>query len=386
MKILILTSNYPSIESPSSGSFVKSQVDLLKEFGHDVFVGVVKNNVFGKKKIFQFIWSFFYPKKIQLNENQVYNIEIQSLNIFNKIIFNRIKKRSINFIRNYDIIHAHDPIWAGYFANYLKLKKNKDYIITSHIPNILSNNSNYDLLKYKIFENASLIFTVGNQDYRMFKAMFKSKKVINIGNYIDEKIYNPKNRINKDSVFTITTITSTSLRKDIPAFLKYVEILLNNSIFQETKININLIVAIVNDNYSLEELYVDIEKFNLRGKVNVLLNQPKNNVTEILKSTNLTISTSYYETFGLTLAESISMGIPVISVRNGESEDFIVEGVSGFVVNNEEYEIMVLITEKIMNKKIKIDFQKCHNSILKDYGSKAFINKLELGYKKLTND
>jgi glycosyltransferase involved in cell wall biosynthesis len=376
MNILILTSNYPTIHSPSSGSFVESQVNLLKSRGHSVDVLICNFQKTPRRNPIKSAFSLFLKSKVTL-QNQTY-LDINYINIGAKIYSQRFEFINTEKIKSYDIIHAHDCIWAGYLTLLIGKKYKINYVVTSHVPFVINNNWLNFKLSYKVLYNSKLIFTVGQQDKNMLSCVLQAERIQLLGNFIDEEIYYPSAKKIKDK-FIISSIASTSLRKNIPLFISLIELIKNeNKVVKEFKVK--LVLAEVPDGINIEQIKCLIEKNGLDDIIELKYNLPQKDILEIYKETDLYVSTSGLETFGMTIAEALSMDIPTVAIKNGASEDFIqLDSGSVFL----ETEIHDMAQKIIMHINGEITSKESHEYIKSNFGKDAFYTKLMSGYKSI---
>lgn len=376
MNILILTSNYPTSHSPSLGSFVESQVSLLKSIGHSVDVLICNFQKTPRRNPIKLAIGLFQKSKVEL-QNQTY-LNLNYVNLGTKIYSQQFEFINREKITSYDIIHAHDCIWAGYLSLLLKKKYKTNYAITSHVPYIINDNWLNFKLSFNILNNAKLIFTVGQQDKNMLSCVFPADKIQLLGNFIDEQIYYPSAK--KDNgKFTISSIASTSLRKNIPLFISLIGLVKNaNKAVKDFKAI--LVLAEVSDGITIEQIKCLIEKNGLDNIIELKLNLPQKEIIEVYKETDLYVSTSGLETFGMTIAEALSMDITTLIIKNGASEDFM-STVSGSVFL--ETEIQDMAEKIIMHINGEISFKESHDFIKSNFGKDAFYSKLMTGYQFL---
>ena len=376
MNVLILTSNYPTSHSPSSGSFVESQVSLLKSRGHSVDVLICNFQKTPRRNPFKLVLGLFQTSKVEL-QNKTY-LDINYINIGTKIYSQQFEFINSEKITSYDIIHAHDCIWAGYLSLLLKKRYKIKYGITSHVPYIINDNWLNFKLTFDILNNAKLIFTVGQQDKNMLSCVFLAEKIQLLGNFINEEIYNPTAKKDKDK-FTISSISSTSLRKNIPLFISLIGLVKNaNKAVKDFKVI--LVLAEVSDGITIEQIKCLIEKNGLNDIIELKLNLPKKEIIEVYKETDLYVSTSGFETFGMTIAEALAMDIPTVIIKNGASENFIpIDSGSVFL----ETEIQDMAEKIIMHINEEISYKESHDFIKSNFGKDTFYTKLMTGYQFL---
>ncbi|MCX6210284.1 MAG: glycosyltransferase [Bacteroidetes bacterium] len=396
-KILLIASWYPTIEKPQSGIFIHQQAALLTQ-KYDVKVLVCNPIIVGRKG---FIKDFFVaPKKI---ENSIFivdkNLELLEYNVKEyvflgeetryKIIFSSYLFYLKRLFANWkpDIIHAHDPLLAGVLANYISSYSNIPFVLTSHNPLFINTRSCYiNKLVLNSFIKADKLLTVGNQDKRILDSLINTKfKTITLGNVVDTGTFNPIKKIkNEKSKFKIINISSTSLRKDIPTFLRAINYYIENYDVSKKNIEVLLIVSEVMDGYSFKEMYIDIESLGLKNITRILSNVKYHTViaNEMLDS-DVFISTSYYETFGIAVAEAISAGIPTIAVDNGAVRDFVSHKENGLIVEMGDYESIANYVNKIETKEIVFDEKKMHNSIAAKFSKDVYLEKLMTIYSNV---
>lgn len=375
-RVLIITSNYPTKHSPSSGSFVASQVNLLKSRGHSVDVLICNFQKTQRRNPIKLALSLFQKSKALIH-NQTY-LDINYINIGDKMYSQKFEFINPEKIKSYDIIHAHDCIWAGYLSLLIAKKYKIEYAITSHVPLIINDNWLNFKLSYKVLYNSKLIFAVGQQDKNMLSCILPAERIQLLGNFIDEEIYYPSIKKVKDK-FTISTIVSTSLRKNIPLFISLIELIKNeNNAIKEFKVK--LVLAEVADGITIDQIKYLIEKNSLDDIIELKLNLPQKEIIEVYKETDLYVSTSRLETFGMTVAEALSMDIPTVIIKNGASEDFIpIHSGSVFL----ETEIQDMAQKIIMHINGEIISKESHEYIKSNFGKDAFYTKLMSGYKSI---
>ncbi len=392
-KLLLITSWFPIAEKPQSGIFFQQQAILLSK-QYDVKVLVCNSNRVGRKG---FIKSFFKKPNPEFEYIKSTQFEVIDFNILEFVFLNE-KNRFKNMFNNFnkqlkqlfktwkpDIIHAHDAWFAGVIANKISSETGVPYILTNHTPLFINTSSSLvNTLLLNAIANANQLTTVGNQDKRIFESILALKnKAITIGNIIDTDLFNPLNKEkNSTDSFKIVHITSTSIRKDIPTFLKAIHHYIKD--YSTTKkLEVLLIASQINDGYSIDLLKKDIEVLDLKNIVTVKSNMPNTAVAKELAASQLYISTSYYETFGVSVAEAIAMGIPTIVVDNGAARDFVNDFENGLIAETGDYKKIAFYIDKIATNEIVFDESKMHESIASKYSKEAFLNKLNKVYESV---
>ena len=285
--------------------------------------------------------------------------------------FHHKKKRDVNFeqisnaIHTYlqqinwkpNLIHVHDLDDAGSVAIELNKKYSYNYVLTQHnsiLSSVHALNSNYS--KYSdIFIKSSGNAFVSRIENLLWIRAGLVKDVNTIGNFINEEVFYPSNKNISCSKLNLVSVTATSWIKNNSLLLKSVSLLLGKIDF-----TFNMVIAdYYQDRETIENLKELISEYNLTEHVKIHLNiANRKQMANIYRKSDVFISTSNYETFGVALAESISCGCFGISLMNGGSLEIINDGVNGFLLS----EIEILNLEQVIKK---IDFFDYYKNISK---------------------
>lgn len=88
---------------------------------------------------------------------------------------------------------------------------------------------------------------------------------------------------------------------------------------------------------ALSELNEAIERMNLRGKVNILVNEPSSKLIEALSKAKVLLHTQPSEAFGMVVVEAMAAGcVPVVPISGGPWNDILdrKQGVYGFAYHD----------------------------------------------------
>ena len=91
--------------------------------------------------------------------------------------------------------------------------------------------------------------------------------------------------------------------------------------------------------------------------------------------TNVLVSTSIAETFGLTLREAMAVGRPVIATANGGIDDDIFD-FNGVKVPIRDYKAVADALISIINGQRSYDAREIREYIVSKYGRKAYLTKM----------
>ena len=125
---------------------------------------------------------------------------------------------------------------------------------------------------------------------------------------------------------------------------------------------INLMALLKNRNWTLEiygdgedkeELALSIIKLGLSNNIFLMGNHPK--IEDVYINADLMLMTSRWEGLPMVIPEAMSFALPVIAFdcETGPRE-FILNGVNGFLVKDDDLNQYIVVLEKVLNSKIDI--------------------------------
>lgn len=347
MKILVVPSWYP----PMGGRFFKIQAEALARLGHQVDVLILH-----EKGITQKVNTKINAEKSNLiNEISNTYYRIPKLNFLNKILFVRkFKKMLVSFIKNNkpDVIHVHSSIWAGVVVSDVAQKYNIPYVITEHYSHFLEKEFPLpytDKVQFiYAFKNSFKIICVSTAlKNAIINLKNKSKKIVVIPNIVDSNFFNNIPTIRKNKDFTFISVGELSPLKGFDILLKA---------FSKIK-NKKCKLVIVGQGNGLHILKAQAIKLNIQNNVEFVGFKSKENLLEEYNKAHVCISSSRIETFGVTLIEALSCGLPIIATNSGGPLDIVTKG-NGYLAENENanslHEKMELMLENYDNFDAKL--------------------------------
>lgn len=357
MKILIIPSWYKSESNVMSGSFFKEQAFMLLKRGHNVkivYPHTIKTNHVKNTQLQElyndglFEWHIrFYSSKYKSAANNT---------IKNRDFVVKLMDKYIKRFGKPDIIHAHSVYPAGIIAYEISNTKGIPYIITEHLSALAD--TNISLLKkiksffvlnknkqlmIKSYKNSNVLLTVSKSLKKLVIKKFEigEKKIDIIPNLVPDFFWKDDNQSNqKYDTFTIVFIGGLTTIKNPFLLLESMSV-----VRKSESIKLKIIgEGVLNDKlqkYAKELGIASLVKFE--GRL------ARENVSEVLSKSHLLISTSKFETFGVTLIEGLAKGLPVVATNSGGPEDIIQKG-DGILVNNHSAEeVAKAILEVIKN-------------------------------------
>ena len=325
--------------------FVKSLINYLHNEYNIIYIGESDefSNLTNIKSI-KPLKPFFY--KMHLNKMHKIAKAIEKICFKFPLIANIIIKK---FNINADIIISNS------ISDYLVIKANKRIEYNSAV--IVKHHPYYEFnQKYPnyIIKNKKFVILVESTTEREYQSKYYGKNV---------KVIYPPVKIKKR--LFIKNISNDLIEKteDKKVILSIGRLSENQKRFSKAILSINELVKfenkfiyiIVGDGPDKEKYQKLIDKLNLNNYVLLagFINEDEKNF--LLKKSKLLLITSDRETFGLTMAEALGFGVPVISTKTDGAKDFIKNGRNGFLVNPDEKEISdkIKFLLNLDNKKYK---------------------------------
>lgn len=295
-----------------------------------------------------------------------------------------LKITTINKENVWEIIHKRDVLASSfnsffktlkqYFVDRKTLKKdyekmkdfinayNPDYIISSHYQTLFGVPKKY-LNKTIFVQHSSFDYLLKdkaniktlkrlNDKIHGFSWLCKStmEQAISFGFIKNKYIYNPNKFI-------------TSKCADV---IKNKKIVVITRIHKEKRID--LMIQMINDIFK-DKKYGDwkfeiygVGSFNeksekiLKNSTQILYKGLTNNPMEVLLNSSLTLNTSIYEGFSLSIIEGFSCGLPVISFNFGESaHEQIINGYNGYVIEDDNVEAFKETVKKLLDDENRLE-------------------------------
>jgi len=301
-----LSSWYPSRVSPTNGNFVQKHAEAIASQHKVSAVFAIGDETLNQK----------YEVTRQATKNVtsiIVYFKKHSNNFINALRKYKALNKGISLTGKFDIIHGNVLNPIGVFVWLISIIKRKPFIFTEHwsgyLPQSQSSLNLINLILNKfVCKKAKTIVTVSEE---LKKAMLNTGIKGNykiIGNVVDTKLFYPQHNILKK--FTILHVSNFQEdSKNIFGILKTIKEL--------SQTRNDFIFKIVGDG-DLGSLQKKIEQLNIPSNlIKVDGTKSTKQIAEILQQSNLYISFSNFETFGIVMTEAIACGVPVISTNTG---------------------------------------------------------------------
>jgi L-malate glycosyltransferase len=309
MRILFITPWYPDDERPNSGIFIRQQAVALAE-QHAVVVVAIKVNY--KHRAFA---KYNATKSIYKGVQEHRLVVSQSLPFYNQFNYLRI---AVNFAREVgqsfrpDIIHASIGYPGAVVGWRLSKKLNVPFVFTEHTrPRNNFRSWWHKLSAIASMRQATTVMAVSNALATEINKLISTKPII-IPNMVDVHRY--------------TTVSPSSDRIWQLGFIggmntpvKGLDILLNAL----SKIEEPFFLHICGDGVLMQTYRTLADELGLSTKCRFYGFVDPSAMPTFYSKLHFVICASRYETFNVSLIESMACGFPVVSTRCGGPEDFV---------------------------------------------------------------
>ncbi len=312
--ILILSKWYPNPSDPQLGIFVQNQAQLIsQQFDVSViYIHSIPNSA--ERYLVKSI------KNSGVNEIRVYYKQSQ---FFKKLqhFFKYRKAQKIGLgqlAKPVDLVHVHVPVRPAILALHLLKRKQTPFLITEHWSGHLNGQFEGKPFFYKAFyknilKKACTVTVVSQVLLEKIAPLLKKDPIV-IPNVI---LASPKKEAKKTKDFTqiISVSDLNNKTKNITGLLMgFQKALLLNS---------KLKLTIIGDGPDKKLVVEKIRQLSLENNVVLMGRKTQTEVLSLLPKFHFYICNSNVETFGMTVAEALASGLPVICTRCGGPEAFV---------------------------------------------------------------
>ena len=326
------------------------------------------------------------------NADKVFDIQFERSPIKRNNIKAYKQLKEIIKKEDYDIIHCNTPM-GGVLTRLVK-RNNKNIkakiIYTAHgfhfykgAP-ILNWMVYYPIEKY-LSKYTDCLVTINKEDYNLAKEKFYSKEIIfTHGVGVNKEKFN----LNMSKEETEKYRKELGIKKDDFVIIYVGELNKNKNHFmlllaiKDLVSKHNNIKLILPGNGPLSEKYEDwIKKNNLENNIKLL--GYRRDIPQLMKISNIAVSTSRREGLPVNVIESMISGLPDIVTNCRGNRELIKNGENGYIVELDNInDLKKNILELYENSELRLKMGKKSVNIVKPYLLENVINELEKVYEK----
>lgn len=380
MHILIIPSEHFVTQiQPLGGIFQYHQAKALNNVGHQI--GILSVGYITPR----YLVSKYIYKKEEKKENINIKREYKQLYFPHRYIpFKVLKANYIKmadklykeYIKEFgipDIIHAHNFLYAGIIAKFIKDEYGVNYIVTEHSSSFVRNKLSSGKIKSieNVAKNALKVTAVSSSFNNILKEYTKTNIDL-LPNIVDDFFFQKKfqNKISKNFIFL--HIASLDKNKNQELLIKSFE--------KIAKLNHNVYLNIVGSGYMKKYLESLVKKLDIQKQVNFLGRISQEKVRDEMMKSNCFVLSSNFETFGVVLIEALACGLPLIATECGGPKDIVNKQNGILIKTNNQLELKKAMLYMYENS-YKYDREKLRNGAKEKFGEKTFIENVIKYYK-----
>ncbi len=359
MKILTLTPWYPNPENKTNGTFVKEQsFAIVEHLGYDV---VVISPFATKKGNYEIINNEVKIGKATLREILVpYKPEMT--------IFDKYLKRSSAVKRGFkslefkpDIFHVHEYQMVSIAKS---LMPKIPVILTEH-STTLSNLGIKKNFARKAFDSSDFVIAVSQYQKEKILSLTEKANVIVVNNFVDDVFLSTQRSIKDRDSTRLISVGGLIERKGFPILIEALSML-------EKKFEL----TIVGDGPKMNELKSLADKLKVSDRIVFKGALGREEVSRELSKSDIFVSASKIETFGIAILEALAVGMPVVTYDNGGISDFM-KDFCGIVVSEYTPRAFLDAIKKIDDNLDSYNSQQIKEYVRTNFSSYAFARKVK---------
>lgn len=342
--LLIITPVFPNLDPSSfNGTFVKNQVDVLKNYFKNILIIRPVFRSFGIRSEDKHCKDYSYDNVHVYYPRCIY---VPIFWLSKILIDNRLQvvERCIEEHRlHFDLIHAHFTWPSGYIGIMLKEKYGKPVITTIH--------ENGDWFDQEVSMDHPLINTALSGADALIRV---NRKDVPILKRYNEQVYSIPNGFSPDfhPIDTAVAREQLGLRGGARIIFTLGNLIkrkgfnyLIDAMEQVCSQRDNVLCFIGGTGPERGSLQGQIDLLHLRERVKLLGSVPGDRLTLWMNACDLFVLPSLSESFGVVQIEALACGKPVVSARNRGSEEVIISDQYGVLADPADPEDLA---EKIM--------------------------------------
>lgn len=279
-----------------------------------------------------------------------------------------------------DLHHLHSSVPMGIFALYLKYVKNISYVfseqVTIYIYNRYQKLPFYSKWLHKlIFKNASAISGLTQYHAQEIEKCGLAKNISVIPNVIDIRNYDCKDQINSTQSFKWVHISTLSYVKGVEDQIRALSLVIQKGYSVEFTI-------IGGDESRIQELKSLAKECGVENHIHWKGWLNREEFVPMLKSSDLFLLNSEFETFCVVAAEALACGIPVVCPSIGPLKEFVHES-NGVFFDERNPEKMAAATIECMQQLNRYSPKFISNEVQEKFGPDTVLNSFKELYKSI---
>ena len=273
-----------------------------------------------------------------------------------------------------DVIHAHGAVLNGTLARKLSKEWNIPYVLTEHtgpFSKVVEDSFKQFWVK-KIMESADAVLAVSNHlKNEILESKIQPKKIIVTHNPVNTDLFKPKTGSGfKNIVFAGRLDENKGGLTAVKAFHK---------VLPELE---GWTLTICGDGREMEPIMQYVRENQLEDKVIIKGLLSEEEVADAFSKADGFISPTLYESFGMSIAEAMATGLPVLTTNRTAPQEYVDES-SGILVDTSDVDEVAKGLAKLINQLNQYDAGSIRNKVVEQFSVSNFGERMYSIYKSL---
>lgn len=327
MKVLLVPSWYPSKRDPLNGVFFLEQARALQRGGHQVSVLVAPSlkSLLNLRRVRSLrdvgpvveIEEYGGLPTYRIAQFRWIPLAFPSLsNRYHTRVGMRLFARLVEQEGLPDVIHAHGALYGGALAVALGRERGIPVVLTEHLSNFVQGTLTRGQREIAglAIRGADRVFAVGTCLAEKVAEFLPKQPPEVLGNSIDTRFFFIAPKPLPRDPFHFVAVGGMIARKGF-------DLLINA--FAESFRNRPFRLTLVGDGELRDHLLGLARHLEVDGQIEFPGLLDRRRVREVIQRSHVMVSSSYFETFGVSLIEAMACGKPVVATRSGGPESFV---------------------------------------------------------------
>lgn len=378
MHILLIPSWYSTPDNPIRGSFFREQADALHKAEHHVGLLIPPGR----------LRTFHGLKELQRREafSQVIEQGLPTIRMgwwgwlpsfLPPLRKSPILKAFDAYVAQHgkpDVLHAHSTLYGGWAAAHIRAARGIPAVLTEHSSTLvrgLTFPDQFGRVRFTL-NNIDRVLAVSPVLAERLQQITPGAKVDLIGNIVDAALFTfaPPPPM---PPFAFALIANLNPNKGVDVMLRA---------FAGAFRGRQVIVQIAGDGGERKKLEGLAGELGIREQVEFLGRISREVVRDLLHRTHAVISSSYVETFGLTIIEAFASGRPVVATRSGGADALIDEN-NGLLVPAGDETVLSAALRTMTETYARYNPEAIRADCLSRYSEAVIVRQLEAIYESV---
>lgn len=314
---IFLVSDFPELDMPTSYTWIKTRVDVLKEYYNVTVIKILdtadRNEVIRVPQE-GFCLLIIKVRKLRVPKLWHYYRDFQ----LKRILLNLLKEQKP------DLVHIHFSIYYSWVLDSVCRKLNIPYCITEHASFFETSMKRrfFGPRTRKALNHANRVFAV-SEALKKIMLRYVNREIDVKFNIVDPDLFRPDEEERQAKRNGSRFITVGSLDENDK---KGYELLIESLwMIKQRSPELEFQCDIIGSGPNRSKLEAMVQKYKLQPNVKFLGDIPNHEMARYYNQADFFVSSSRSETFGVAAVEAMCCGLPVVTTISGGPEEFVTE-------------------------------------------------------------